>query len=54
MEKNKMIEHQEEEFDIYRKDMVHFILAHSYFIVSLMLAKKVIPSSFRDLTGSSH
>lgn len=32
MEKNKMIEHQEEEFDIYRKDMVHFILAHSYLI----------------------
>ena len=32
MEKNKMIEHQEEEFNIYRKDMVHFVLAHSYLI----------------------
>jgi len=54
MENNKMIKHQEEEFNLYRKDMVHFILAHSYLIFLFSIILGVLFDTFLDHKIFSH
>lgn len=54
MKNNRTINEQEEEFNVYRKDMVHFILAHSYFIFLFSVIFGVLFDTFLNKKMFSH